>query len=329
MSSKSSSLNLYDAVTGSKHFCQRVATDQVDMHSINLPINLRGMQINFTNSDGQTVTNVVAKIKAMDAAHAAEVTARQTAVGNEEKNREDAEDDLTGLIDTERQSRIDADSAEVTARNNADVVIHNAINAEAGARAGAVTAEQGARSSADSTLQFNIDEEKTARGNADTSLSNRINAETTDRGSAINAAFNDLSGLVDEVRTAVENELLDRENAVSGVSDGLADEIAERGAAVTAEQLARSNADDSLSSNIDTERDERLEEVRVERERIDAMLSGSDINLNQLHELVTAYQSSDSDILLQIGAITASINGLQANLTALTQRVNTLVIEPN
>jgi sorbitol-specific phosphotransferase system component IIA len=83
-----------------------------------------------------------------------------------------------------------------------------------------------------------------------------------------------------------------------------------------------------LSANINTERAERLAEVSVERERINAMLSGSDINLDQLHELVTAYQSSDSDILLQIGAITTSINGLQSSLTALTIRVDTLVIEP-
>ena len=116
---------------------------------------------------------------------------------------------------------------------------------------------------------------------------------------------------------------------VSGVSDGLADEIADRGAAITAEQLARSSADDSLSANIGTERDARLAEVRVERERIDAMLSGSDFNLNQLHELVTAYQSSDSNILLQIGAISTSISNLQLSLTALTQRVDTLVIEPS
>ena len=149
MSSKSSSLNLYDAVTGSKNFCQRVATDQVDIHSIDLPINLRGRQINFTNSDGQTVTNVVAKIKAMDAAHAAEVTARQTSIGNEEKNREDADDAINLLISAETQNRINGDSTEAKARDDADIVLQNAINTEAGARAGAVTAEQSARSSGD------------------------------------------------------------------------------------------------------------------------------------------------------------------------------------
>ena len=130
------------------------------------------------------------------------------------------------------------------------------------------------------------------------------------------------------MKTAVENELIERENAVMAVSNDLTAEIANRDVAVSAEQLARSNADNSLSTNIGTERAERLAEVSVERERINAMLSGSDINLDQLNELVTAYQSSDSNILLQIGAITTSINGLQSSLTALTLRVDTLVIEP-
>ena len=130
------------------------------------------------------------------------------------------------------------------------------------------------------------------------------------------------------MRTAVETEVTDRESAVLTVSNGLAQEVTDRINAVNAEQLARSNADDSLSANINTERDARLAEVLVERQRIDAMLSGTDINLNQLQELVNAYQSSDSDILLQIGAITTSINNMQASLTTLTQRVDTLVIEP-
>jgi len=329
MSSKSNSLNLYDTVTGNNHYFQKVYTDQIEVNSAALPMNLKAGQVNLYNSNGQSVIDVVAKIKATDAAHAAEVLARQTSLGYEEKNREDADDAINILITSETQNRLNGDSTESKARDDADIVLQNAINTEAGARAGAVTSEQTARASADSTLQFNIDEEKTARVAADTSLSNRINTETSARGSAINAAFNDLSGQVDEVRTAVENELLERENAVSGLSGELGLEITDRENAVSAEQVARSNADDSLSTNIGTERSERLAEVSVERERINAMLSGSDINLDQLHELVTAYQSSDSDILLQIGAITTSINGLQSSLTALTLRVDTLVIEPN
>ena len=329
MTSKSNTLNLYDAVDGSKHYYQKVSTDQVEVNSATLPLNLKASQINMYNSSGQFVMDVVSKIKATDAALAAEATAQQTSLENEIKNREDEDDAINILINTETQSRINADSAEVTARNNADVVLQNNINAEAGARAGAITAEQGARSSADATLQFNIDEEKTARVAADTSLSNRINDETLARGSAINAAFDDLSGLVDEVRTAVETEVTDRESAVLTVSNGLAQEVTDRINAINAEQTARSDADGALAANIVTERDARLAEVLVERQRIDAMLSGTDINLNQLQELVNAYQSSDSDILLQIGAITTSINNMQASLTTLTQRVDTLVIEPS
>ena len=328
MTSKSNTLNLYDAVDGSKHYFQKVSTDQVEVNSATLPLNLKASQINLYNSSGQFVMDVVSKIKATDAALTAEVSDRGTVLGNEEKSREDADTALSGRIDAEVTNRTNADSAEAKARDDADVVLQNNINAEAGARAGAVTAEQGARSSADATLQFNIDEEKTARTSADTSLSNRINTETTDRGSAINAVFIDLSGLIDEVRTAGETEVLDREGAVLTVSDGLAQEVTDRINAINAEQTARSDADGALAANIITERDARLAEVLVERQRIDSMLSGTDINLNQLQELVNAYQSSDSDILLQIGAITTSINAMQASLTTLTQRVDTLVIEP-
>ena len=328
MTSKSNTLNLYDAVDGSKHYFQKVSTDQVEVNSATLPLNLKASQINLYNSSGQFVMDVVSKIKATDAALTAEVSDRGTVLGDEEKSREDADTALSGRIDAEVTNRTNADSAEAKARDDADVVLQNNINAEAGARAGAVTAEQTARSSADSTLQFNIDEEKTTRINADTSLSNRINTETTDRGSAINAVFIDLSALIDEVRTAGETEVLDREGAVLTVSDGLAQEVTDRINAINAEQTARSDADGALAANIITERDARLAEVLVERQRIDSMLSGTDINLNQLQELVNAYQSSDSDILLQIGAITTSINAMQASLTTLTQRVDTLVIEP-
>jgi len=328
MSVKSNSLNLYDAVTGNNHYYQRVSTDQVEVNADDLPMNLRAGQVNFYNSGGQSIIDVVTKIIATDAAIAAEVVARQNSIAIEEKNREDEDDAINILITSETQNRLNGDSTESKTRGDADTVLQNAINTEAGARAGAVTAEQTVRASADSTLQFNIDEEKTARLAADTFNSNRITIETNARVSAISTAVNDLTGQIAAVTAAVDNELIDRENAVMTVSNDLAAEIANRENAVSAEQLARSNADNSLSANINTERVERLAEVSVERERINAMLSGSDINLDQLSELVTAYQSSDSDILVQIGALTTSINGLQSSLMALTLRVDTLVIEP-
>ena len=329
MTSKSNTLNLYDAVDGSKHYYQKVSTDQVEVNSATLPLNLKASQINMYNSSGQFVTDVVSKIKATDTALAAEVSDRQFFFGSEEINRQNADNALSGRIDAEVTNRTNADSAEAKARDAADVVLQNNINAEAGARAGAITAEQGARSSADSTLQFNIDEEKTARTNADTSFSNRINAETTARGDEISAVSTDLNNQINDVNTAVNTEVSDRQGAVLIVSNGLAQEVTDRINAINAEQTARSDADGALAANIVTERDARLAEVLVERQRIDAMLSGTDINLNQLQELVNAYQSSDSDILLQIGAITTSINNMQASLTTLTQRVDTLVIEPS
>jgi hypothetical protein len=189
MSSQSNTLNLYDAVDGSKRYYQRVHSDQVEINSAVLPMNLKASQINFLNSDGQFVTDVVSRVKAIDVAIALEITNRVAAVGTEEASREAADVAFSTELNVERVARIAADSLEKTDRLAADVVLQNAINAEAGARSGAVTAEQTARSSADGTLQFNIYEEKTARVAADLLLSNRINTATLNNQNALTFAL--------------------------------------------------------------------------------------------------------------------------------------------
>jgi len=160
-------------------------------------------------------------------------------------------------------------------------------------------------------LQFNIDEEKSSRAATDINPSNRISDEVIGRENAISGSYNTLSGLVEEVRSAVNSEIMDREWSVQQLENAISQMVSDRENALTAEQDARSAADEDLSGNIIAERNSRIEEVKVERERIDAMLSGSTIDLNQLHELVTAYQTSDNDILVQIGNITSSINLIQ------------------
>ena len=77
MSSQSNTINLYDAVDGSKHYYQKVHSDQVEINSAVLPLSLKASQINFLNSD------VVSRVKAIDAAIALEITNRFAAVGSE------------------------------------------------------------------------------------------------------------------------------------------------------------------------------------------------------------------------------------------------------
>jgi len=75
----------------------------------------------------------------------------------------------------------DNQTAETTARTNADNILQSNINEEASTRSIAITGlqssldtESSSRSSADSTLQSNIDTEASTRSDADSALSSRI-----------------------------------------------------------------------------------------------------------------------------------------------------------
>jgi chromosome segregation ATPase len=59
------------------------------------------------------------------------------------------------------------------------------------------------------------------------------------------------------------------------------------------------------------------------------MLAGTSVDLNQLQELVTAYQTSDNDILAQITNISTNISNIQNQLNNLESVVTTLVNDTN
>ena len=91
------------------------------------------------------------------------------------------------------------------------------------------------------------------------------------------------------------------------------------------ETSARSSADSALSSLITAEETSRLAEVAVERARIDSLLDGTTVDLNQLSELVTAYQTSDTNILSQIANINTTIASIQSQLASTDTKLDTLL----
>jgi hypothetical protein len=112
---------------------------------------------------------VAANLSTVNAAIAAETTARTTA-------------------DTTLQTNIDN---EETARIAGDAALQTSVNANATA----ISDEATARATADTTLQGNIDAETTARTNADNTLQSNIDSETASR----IAADNTLSGRLDVI----------------------------------------------------------------------------------------------------------------------------------
>ena len=325
--SKSSVLNLYDAIDGSNHFQVKAFSDKVDFSSSTLPLNLKATLVNLQNADGQTVSDVAGTILTQIVALSQEVSDRQAAVLSETASRISSDAAVQAKVEQEVSDRTAAVSAEASARSSADTVLQSKIDDEVSARSAAVAAEASTRSGADAILQFNLDTESTARRDADTILQANIDQEVSDRTTAVTAEASARSSADITLQSKIDQEVSDRQTAVSTEASARssADTILQSN--INSEASARSTADETLSTKIVAEQTARLSEVAVERSRIDALLQGTSIDLNQLQELINAYTTSDNSILTQIGTISSSITTIQAQLNGTDNKLNALIAD--
>tara|TARA_R100000541_G_scaffold58865_1_gene70896 strand:- start:1052 stop:1750 length:699 start_codon:yes stop_codon:yes gene_type:complete len=118
----------------------------------------------------------------------------------------------------------------------------------------------------------------------------RLNTEIVDRiaqGSALNSL------IINEIQRATlrENE----------VNNSLIQEVADRKLAIDNERNNRITNDNNnftiLNTLITTEKTTRENNVTALNTRLDDLLVGTDVDLDQLHEIITAYQNADTQIL--------------------------------
>jgi len=81
-----------------------------------------------------------------------------------------------------------------------------------------------------------------------------------------------------------------------------------------------------LSNAIAAEAATRLSEITVERLRIDAILAGSTVDLDQLTELVNAYSNADSAMLTQITALQTSVANIIFDLGQTNTKLDTALV---
>ena len=301
----------------------RFSGDGVLQSNINAEVSNRNTAMTTETTarvEAETVitNNLTVEIAARASAITSEISARssadtalQTNITAEAKTRADADVVLQTNITAEAKSRLDADTAEATARNTA---ITSAVATELNARVAQdavlqtnITSEAKSRADADVVLQTNITAEASTRLTNDTTLQTNITAEATTRAAA--------DTLEITARTTADGVLQTNITAESNA----------RGIAVNNEITARTNADGVLQANIAAEQTRAMDEVKVERSRIDALLAGSSISLDSLLELVNAYPTSDTNILSQIAAMTATITGIQTSLSSTNTTVSTLL----
>jgi len=311
---KSSTLNLYDAITGDKHFQTKVSSDRVDFHISTLPMYLKSTSFNLTNEGGNSITDVVETILGIeqsaadgqlsfDAALAAEASDRaaadaalQSSLDAEAATRAAAVTTLQTAIANEALERGAGDTVEQQARILAVANLNSLITTETIDRTAADTAEANARSAADNALQSAIDAESSTRASADAVLQSNIDTEASTRASAD-----------------------------ATLQSNIAAEATARTAAIDDEATARQSADNTLSGLITAEQTARLAEVAVERQRLDALLEGTGVDLDQLKELIAAYSSADTSLQDQVTTINTNITAIQAQLTLTDARLNTLL----
>ena len=202
-------------------------------------------------------------------------------------------------IDSQDQLVANSVAFESQTRESADNALQSAVDSEVASRIAAVGLEVANRSAADTVIQMNLDAETSARIASDSTMAATMTTKETNIYSTITTNKNN-------------------------IETALASEVSDRTSSVAAEQSARESADSTLSGRIDQEATDRASAITEQKLRIDALLSGTGLNLDQLQELVTNYNSLNTDALAQVATLLTAHTQLQADFTDLKTRFDAI-----
>ena len=150
--------------------------------------------------------------------------------------------------------------------------------------------------SATSVVQANLDNYTTVNNQSIGLLDVRLLQETTFRETGDQNNMTKRDELESKLDTAIADESIRAKSAEQVLTDQLAQEITDRVSSNT-----------TLTTALD-----------VEKARIDSILLNSDIDLNQLKELVDAYTAADSNLLTQVQNLQDKLTTLEADFQNLT-----------
>ena len=243
-------------------------------------------------------------------------------------------------IADEAQARADADTAEATARSNADTALQNQINQLSGDVA-ALPIESGdsdtleaAKSYADTRDGITL---QAAKEYADS------HKATVEAGyGAGDSALNDALVAGDAATLASAKAYADAIEASGQAKDSAQDVAIQANADAIAQEVSdRSDADQQLQSAIDTltsgladartdfgTGDEQLNTaIEAVDARVDAILDGSTVDLDSLKEIVDAFQGADSDLQNVMTSNSSRLSAAEADIDALESAMTNRVSE--
>jgi hypothetical protein len=205
---------------------------------------------------------------------------------------------LKDLLDLEVTNRINAVSAEVSARNSAVSVVTSGLTTETNNRISAIAAEVVARDAAIAVETANRttadNTEITARN---TAIANAIATETTNRTTAVTAETNariaadaaEVTARNTAISTAITTEVTNRDYAIAveATNRTNADNV-EITARTTAINVAVSNLKSTVPADGDT-----LAKLRNLIAGLQTLVASDDINLDTIQELVSRIKSDE------------------------------------
>ena len=296
---RQTSLSLYDQGTKSELFQVKAYNDKAELNS-NKSLNLNAEKVNIYNSDGTMVMDVASTILSTAQNLATEVSDRTAAVSAvssalvvEEEERIAAVAQVAATVATEQEERI----AAVSANSSAIVV------------------EEEERIAAVSSLQSQLEQEVADRQTAVSDETSRATAKETELEQAIAQEETRAKDVEDDLQAQIESETSERMNEESSLHAKIDAEIVDRMSADNDEANARQASITAAKSEMDIK-------IAEQKGRIDGILSGSTIDLDSFSEVVSFYNSLDTDRLANIVTLQTNVTELGGALGLLTQRFN-------
>ena len=294
---KSSTLNLYDSVNGVL-YTTKVGSSTVEHNAgTSKPHYLLGNAVAIYHNDGTYTNDIVKDLYSLKAGQATGIVYTNNAVTAEATARSAMYSSLTDKI-----------NIEITNRKDADTLLMNTVTADKIANDALIANETSVRATADQEYKTNVE------------------TQTTARNAAIVSFKADLS--LEAVRAFLAEEA-EKTNRVAADASIRSDLTAETSRAVTAEQKEasdRANGDVTVTAKLSKEIVDRALDVQTERNRINAILDGSSLDLNQLKELVDNYKLLDSNQTSQITALKDLCLSFQTQITNLKTKLDFALI---
>jgi hypothetical protein len=295
MTCKSSSLNLYDSVGAL--YTTAAFPDRIEHNSGTKPQHLLATTIAIYNNDGTYTSDAVKDLKALHDGLVCGLQYTDQVMATEAAARL--------AMDTSLVNKINSENAN---RSAADVALKATIDAD--------------KAAADAMIAT----ENTARATADQEMKTCIEAEATTRAAAVASVRASLDAEIARAVAAEQKESSDRAAADASVRDALNAEIARAVAAEQKESSDRAAADTTIVDNLNKEVSDCAADVKIESDRLDTLLYGTTVNLDQLKELVDNYKALDATQEAAIGVVTATCTSLQTQITDVKCKLDTALI---